>query len=79
MPCPAGAVCAGMESSSIAALEGYQRLDWSFGRVGFIKCDTEDVCRGVPLAVPQLADASGSAEVKLTDDVHLALALARVN
>lgn len=39
MPCPEGAVCAGEVATKIAALEGYQRLSWSYGQVGFVRCD----------------------------------------
>lgn len=58
LPCPEGAVCGGMHSTSIAPQEGFQRLDWSFGRIGFKKCEVEGVCRGIPTAAVEEARRS---------------------
>lgn len=48
-----------MNSDRIAAMEGYRRLEWSFGQVGFIRCETEGVCRGVPEQVQLETELAG--------------------
>lgn len=80
LPCPTGAVCGGMGSRQIAALEGYRRLEWSYGQIGFIRCETEGVCRGVPAQVQTEAEVAGMPpQMQLRPETQLRLALAQTN
>ena len=76
LPCPEGAVCAGMDMDRIAASQGHYRLPWSYQGLGFITCDRPEFCRGVPTSIGRLATTAQSVSVQLSDAEAMDLARA---
>jgi len=65
-----------MPADRIAAVEGFQRLDWSFGRIGFVQCEIEGACRGVPASIAEEAQVLGTPPgMQLRPETQLQLAL----